>query len=356
MNPQDEKQPHDAAEQLLRLAHRRTGLQDHGPSLLSYVLKHRSKLKLDELILPEDWTLGYYTPYYDELSEAEKIALNHWIYCVYYTRFSRGEVYVSRANKILGKAIEPHQPALARLLQLESQEEQDHIRSFACMIDGVLTKHGLTKLSAPQKRFATTLSRPSCIAALWKFFGVDYVVTYFLARGITNHQGVGYERPIARQVGNPAIARLSKLHAAHESQHMAVSNLLSQAARTLLPAPQRPKGAAYRRAYATLQKLIASYAFGETHGHALEIAFAEQNLHRMPALRHRPRAFLQGLVREHYARPTGLQRSQNRTLARDNARILRRAAINDRDEALWIRTLRKVQGNAHYVSPDPSDS
>lgn len=351
MGKQDQKHPGDAAEQLLRLAHRRTKDIDHGPSLLSYVLNHRSKLRLDALILPEDWTLGYYTPYYADLREEEKIALNHWIYCVYYTRFSRGEVYVCRANAILGNAIAPYQPAIARLLQLESQEEQDHIQSFACIIDTILDQHGLNKLAARQKRFATTLSHRRCISSLWKLFGIDYVVTYFLARGITNHQGVGYERPIARQAGNPAIAKISKLHAGHESQHMAVSNLMSQAARELLPKPKKPRSSAYRRAYSTFQQLIASYAFGEKHGNALEIACAERNLHRMPALRNRPRAFLKALIQEHYAGTTGLQRSQNRTMARDNARILRLAAIPEHDQALWDATLRRVQGHAHYVQP-----
>lgn len=344
-----EKNPGKSADQLLRLAHRRTHPPGSEPALLSYVLTQRSKLRLDQLLVPEEWTLGYHTPYYGTLSEAEKLALNHWIYCIYYTRFARGEVYVSRTNAVLAQAIESHQPALARLLWLESQEELDHIQSFSCIIETILESYGLARLPAPQKPFAAALSHPRCIRALWKVFGVDYLVAYFLGRGITNHQGVGYERPISRMDDNRDVVRISRLHCAHESQHMAVSQLMSQAARELLPKPLKPRSKLYQRAYSQLQKTIASYAFSQARGNAVEAGCAKASLHRIPALRHRPRQFLDKLVDEHYAAPTGLQQSQNKTLTRDNDHILRLAAIRDEDQALWRSTLRQVQGHLRYV-------
>ena len=124
-----------ALERLKRHAGKRVGSPQH--MLRDTVRDELPRLQWDAPLVPEDFTLGYYTPLYSELSEGERLALNHWIYSLMYTRISDGEIYVTHCNPVMAEFMRPHAPDVADLLARETAEEHDHIAAFQAVKDAV---------------------------------------------------------------------------------------------------------------------------------------------------------------------------------------------------------------------------
>lgn len=320
--------------------------------LCDYVRKELSSLRWDRFLLPEAFTLGYHTPFYIELGEEERLALNHWTYSLMYTRISDGEEYVCSANPVLAQWIRPHSPVIADLIQREAAEEEDHVPAFR-MIKAQINEHyGVDDTRYPKKYARGVLLSAKTIRALLKVFGVDYVVTYFVGRGVANHMGMGFERPVGAKADddNGAICRASLLHTQDESQHMAVSHLMSAAAREFLP-PART-GAIYRRMRRKLYGSAAYYTFAESMSKSLERAMCRQVVPTLGALAKRPAEFTLGLVDAHFESLSGIERSRNKTLGKQNRRLLQEAALEPDDRLLWEQTLVGNQANLRFLEPD----
>ena len=113
----------DALGRLERLSRKRVG--GGGPSLAERCA--RVSLRFDDWLVPEAWSVGYYTPLWESLSEEERLACNHWVYCLHYNKIIRGEGMAVVANCLIADAVEPQAPHVAALLRHEAEEERDHI-------------------------------------------------------------------------------------------------------------------------------------------------------------------------------------------------------------------------------------
>lgn len=333
-------------ETLKRLAGKRVNSPQH--LLCEYLDAEISTLRHDQFLVPESFTLGYHTRLYSELGEDERLALNHWIYSLMYTRISDGEIYVTHTNRVVSAFIRPHAQDIANLLDRETAEEHDHIAAFQRMKDTINEHYGVDRIPHPKKPARKLLIHPGTIKTLLRTFGVDFVITYFVGRGIANHMGMGFERPVGGLEDNPGITRMSLLHTQDESQHMAVSRLMASSARQFLPASRR--GAIYSRMFRALQRQVATYTFSEEYSKALERRMCHRVVPHLRPLRQRSAAFVRELVDAHFESVSGIERSRNKTLSRDNQKLIDGAALDARDKQLWRDTLTRGQGNLRFVS------
>lgn len=336
----------EAQDRLLRIAHKRT--QAPRSCLSDEIRPRLGEIRLDRWVVPEDMSLGYYTPYWEELREEERRALNHWIYALTYSRIRNGERYVLRTNAAISAFLRPHAPAVADLLDRESAEEVDHVAAFDLARGRVCEVIGLGDWRWPTKRGNGVISSPAAIRGLLASFGSDYVVAYFLGRGLANHMGKGFEAPIARDAeGCAATRELSLQHTLDESHHMAVSGLMAAAAPDLLPRAGR-RGPLYRRLFRGLQQGIVRYTFGQAIYKSHERRLSHAALARLPALAGRSPAFRRELVEAHFDSTSGLERSRNKVMPRPNRRLLEGAALAAEDRQLWEEELVAGQGNLRF--------
>ena len=116
----------DALGRLERLSKKRVGRD--GPLLAEGAAK--VKIRFDDWLVPEEWSIGYRTPQWEALSEEERLACNHWVYSLHYNKVVRGERMAVVANNLIADAIQAEAPHVAALLRHEAEEEQDHIAGF----------------------------------------------------------------------------------------------------------------------------------------------------------------------------------------------------------------------------------
>ncbi|MEZ6186546.1 MAG: hypothetical protein R3F62_16245 [Planctomycetota bacterium] len=337
----------DALGRLEKLAKKRVGRE--GPSLARIAAS--AALRFDDWLVPEEYSVGYHTPLWEALSEAERLALNHWVYCLHYNKIVRGERMALVANYLFADAIEAQAPHVAALLRHEAEEERDHIAAFSRTTSRIYAHYGVPGRFTGDKRGHVYVRNRLVVGWLLRTFGVDFIATYFTGRGIANHLGKGYELPLCRyRTSNAAVQELSLLHTQDESNHMAASHLITAASPECLPVHRRSP---WNRAGARLVlKATAVMTFSEA---IVERVHREATLGALCCMRvfdGRSTAFLRELVRAHYAQPTGIQRSINTQLARSTERLLAGAALEPADRALWAETLVRNQGHLRFLGDD----
>ncbi|RMG17479.1 MAG: hypothetical protein D6731_04035 [Planctomycetota bacterium] len=339
-----------AADALQRLAAKRSRADER--SLRDRFRREGAALRWDRFFVPEEFTLGFRTPFWDELAEDERLALNHWTYALVYARIRDGEEYARLANRIVAAALRPHDEGVAQLLLREAREEEDHLAAFGAARARILERLGLRGVAMPSKPARRLLVSAGAVRALLLTYGADFVVVYFLARGLANIMGMGFERPLARRAdGDPTITLLTRLHVEDESQHYAVSRLLAAGAREFLPA--RRAGPLRRCATRALVQTVARYTFSERLSKRLERSMSLRAVQRLAALRRRSVAFRSALVDAHFARPGGIELSRNRLLPRLHGRLLAAAALDPVEREAWAE--RVVVEQQHLRFLDPSD-
>lgn len=327
--------------------------QPDGPSLAQYV--HRDidvSAMFADLLVPEEMTLGYYTPWYNDLSDAEKLALNHWIYFLHYYRIVAGEKFVHRSNAAVAYFLSDTMPELSQLLQRENAEERDHIAAFHYILHAIADHYQFGHARLAAKPAQQALRNQRLLQAVSTFFGTDYIATYFLGRGIINHMGNAFERAIARlRTSNRAVHYLSHLHAIDESKHMAASRYFGSAAGELVPARGRG-GVLYDLLHYGLRKLSVTYTFSERLSKRQEKAMSYQVIPMMPVFRARPRAFLASLIEAHFDSVSGVERAKNAVMGKVNQTILEQAALAPAHKAQWLRWMRAHCGNLRHFPPE----
>lgn len=324
-----------------------------GPSLQQYV--HRNvdvPAMFADLLVPEDMTLGYYTPWYNDLSDAEKLALNHWIYFLHYSRIVAGEQFVHRSNAAVASCLSDAMPELRQLLRRENAEERDHMAAFQYILHAIADHYQFGHSRLVTKPAQQALRGRRLLHAVSTFFGTDYIATYFLGRGIINHMGNAFERAIARlRTSNRAVHYLSHLHAIDESKHMAASRYFASAARELGPT-RGHGGPLYDLLHYGLRKISVTYTFSEGLTKRQEKAMSYQVIPRMPVFRERPRAFLATLIEAHFDSVSGVERAKNAVIGKVNQAILEQAALSTTHKAQWLRWMRADCGNLRHFPPE----
>jgi len=334
----------DALGRLERLAKKRVGRS--GPLLADYAAQLR--IRFDDWLVPESWSVGYYTPLWESLSEAERLACNHWVYCLHYNKIVRGERMAVVANSVIADGVEPLAPHVAALLRHEAEEELDHIAGIGRTLAAIYDHYGIDRRFTGDKLGHGLVRNRPVVSRLLKAYGVDFVATYFTGRGLANHLGKGYELPLCRyRTSNAPVQELSLLHTQDESCHMASSHLISAAAPECLPIHRRsPLNRAGSRLVlrATAVMTFSESIIERVHRDATLGAFCS-----MRAFDGRSTGFLRELATSHFAQPTGVQRSINTQLARPTRRLLDGAALDPADRALWERLLVQNQGHLRFL-------
>jgi len=340
----------DSLERLRRHAAKRVpseleSLEDYARDLL-----RSGGLRLDAPLVPEDMSFGYHTDLWPELDAAERLALNHWAYCLQYKRIADGEAFVQVVNQVVAGALRGSAPDVAALLERETAEELDHVPAFTRVRSAVEAHHGFRRPRAKPAR--RVLGGPPVVRTLLRLFGADFVVTYFTGRGIANHVGKGFEDPVGRQAlaggPNAAAQRLTLLHHRDESHHMAVSRLMAACARELLPAG-KASGRLYAAGRRAMQRALVRYTFSGRTTEAQERRCSLRALRSCRALRGRSPAFVRALVAAHGAAPSGVDRAINRFMRRPNAKLLAVADLAPEDRDLWADEL-GAPGHRRYLS------
>jgi len=202
--------------------------QQSRPAELFSETQKEKRIKFDEFFLPESFSLGFGTELYDSFNDEQKLFLNHLSYYIHYFRTTGAELIAVYNNLALSKNIS--QTNIAHYLQLETQEERDHIKAFKFVMKEIVNHYKLDDSMIKNKLLNQLSYNTSFNSFLMKVFGPKYVTTYFLARGVFNHIGYCYESNILNTVSNNnLIHELTKLHIVDEKRHTAISHSFSSA-------------------------------------------------------------------------------------------------------------------------------
>lgn len=320
----------------------------HGQQLCHALDAAPPEPAFDGPLVPWDMSLGFHTPHWSGLSDAERLALNHWTYVMMYFRIGDGERFVVRVNEAVAEALAGAEPELAGLLRLEVHEEVDHIAAFARVLDALRRHHGMTSLRLPVKPLRPLLVSRPAVRFLVGAFGADFVITYFLGRGLVNHMGKAFETQVARlDGGRGPLARLSMLHTVDENRHMAVSRMMAACTYSLLGERQR-RSALYEALNEAMQRTTVRHTFSDRLTTGQERAMSLRALPQMKALARRPAAELHALVDAHFAGVTGIERAKNEYMPRFNQRLLDRAGLRPDEKRAWHRLLVSLQRNLRF--------
>ncbi len=338
-----------------RLAH------PHGPPLCGYLDRAPWEQALARApLVPWEMSLGFKTPHWFELDEAQQLALNHWTYVMMYFRIGDGERFVVRVNEAVADFVAGAEPELAGLLRLEVHEEVDHIAAFRRVLEALRRHHEMASLRLPVKPLRPLLVSRAAIGFLVRAFGADFVTTYFLGRGLVNHMGKAFETRVARLDGGAeALTRLSMLHTVDENRHMAVSRMMAACTRTLLGA-RAARSPLYEALNEAMQRSTIRYTFSDRITTGQERAMSHRALPQMKALRSLGARRLRELVDAHFDGVTGLEEAKNEFMPRFNQRLLERAALTPAERQLWFSLLVSLQRNlqffpAGYAPGQPGD-
>lgn len=327
----------------------------HAPhsSLAAHVHQRVSGSAFSHPLVPEGMSLGYRTPHWRALSEEAQLALNHWIYDLKYYRICDGEIFVRAANEAVARFVEEGLGAsakLAALLRHENQEEADHISAFGAMRRALHAHHQTGPIRMPVKPARALMISPRTLAAVARVLGADFVVTYFLARGLVNHMGKGFEVPVSKsQQVHASVRALSRLHTLDENKHMALSSYMAQLSYALMQRPNR--GAlqpAYQRVLAGFQRFTLRYTLSAQTTLGQEVRMSKAVLPKMKALRKVDPALLEATIDAHFQGESGMEAAKNAYMSPFNERLMERACLQPQEKRAWIRTIAEHQGRLRF--------
>lgn len=300
------------------------------------------------LLVPEELSLGFHTPWWTHYGEEQRLALNHWVYMLMYYRISDGERFVVLANPLVADLLQHAEPEVADLLRLEAAEEVDHISAFE-RVRAVLTRlHGVEHLRMPVKPLRRHLVSARTVRFLVQHFGADFVASYYLGRGLVNHLGKAFETRVEEVDGGRSLfARLSHHHTVDENRHMAVSRMMAACTYTLVER-RRHTSLLYEALHHAMQHVIVTYTLSDRITKAQERAMSLLVLPRMRALRHVPREQLEATIDAHFTGLNGLERARNQFIPRFNQRLIERACLSPEDKRDWYELITSLQGNLRY--------
>lgn len=336
-----------AAEELERLrsfASRRLA-NPHGQQLCQHLDQTAWQRPIaDGPLAPWEMSLGYHTPFWARLDDAQRLALNHWTYVMMYFRIGDGERFVVQVNRAIAEFLDEREPQIAALMRLEADEEVDHIAAFMRVLDGVRERHEMTSLRMPVKPLRPLIVSRPAVRFLVNRFGADFITTYFLGRGLVNHMGKAFETRIADLDVATPLTKLSMFHTVDENRHMAVSRMMAACTYRLLD-DRREHHPLYQALHEAVTRTTITYTFGDRITTGQERAMSHRAVPQMKALRSLGDAALRELVDAHFDGVTGIERAKNEFMPKFNQRLLDRAALSADEKRVWFELLVSLQRN-----------
>lgn len=210
---------------------------------------------------PEEFSLFYGTPLWDESSPAQRIVLNHLYWVAYYSQIISAEIATIYFNQTSAAGLYAQEDfrQVCDMLDLESAQERAHINAFKTISNQVeATLFGERLFSYPMRSpFTETMiyADTNALKRRWKqlqlqAFGLlsagntFLACQYFTVRGIRTLNGKLVQHKLSRyyqQHPNPDQApipsKISYYHFMDESFHFNSSTLLSHEVVTCLKPP-----------------------------------------------------------------------------------------------------------------------
>jgi hypothetical protein len=340
----------DELQQLRTFAKRRLA-NPHGQQLCHYLdgVAWEDALR-DRLLVPEDMSLGFYTPFWADYTEEQRLALNHWVYILKYYRISDGERFVITTNQCVADFLQGAEPEVAGLLRLEVEEERDHIASFERVRAGLARRHGFEGLRMPVKPLRALVTSPRMLRFIVRHFGADFIVTYYLGRGVVNHMGKAFETRVADLdlgVGHRSFTGLSQLHTVDENRHMAVSRMMAACTYALI-SERSHTGPLYEALNEAMRHSMVGYTLSDSLTKSQERAMSRLVLPRMKALRDVPLERLEETIDTHFTGLSGMERAKNAYMPRFNQRLFDRACLSLEEKRDLFELLCSLQGNLRF--------
>jgi hypothetical protein len=330
---------------LRRFASRRLA-RPNGQQLDGFLRKTNWEAALrDRPLVPWAFCLGVDTPYWGHFTDGQRLALNHWTYAMMYFRIGGGERFVLVSNAAVAALLRPNEPELAALLDLETEEEKDHLAAFARVARALEALHGYSAADMPVKPLRPLVVSRPFVRFLANTFGADFVATYYFGRGIYNHLGKAFEARVAEMAdGVPELATLSRLHTVDENRHMAVSRMMAACAHSLIQ-QRKDRLPAYALLADAMQHALLSYTFSDRITTGQERAMSHAVMPRMKTLSQVDPALLHATVDAHFDGLTGLERARNDDVPRLNQRLLERTGVPPATRQMWFDLLVSLQRN-----------
>ncbi|MFO0600992.1 MAG: hypothetical protein U0228_37130 [Myxococcaceae bacterium] len=298
-------------------------------------------------LVPMEMSLGFHTPHWSQLDEAQRLALNHWTYVMMYFRIGDGERFVVLVNDAVSDFLADVRPRVADLLRLEVHEEIDHIAAFARVLDAVREHHDMKSLRMPVKPLRPLIVSRPAVKFLVSTFGADFITTYFLGRGLVNHMGKAFETRVADLDVATPLTKLSMFHTVDENRHMAVSRMMAACTYRMLDG-RREHSALYSALHEATTKATITYTFGDRITTGQERAMSHRALPQMKALRPLGDAKLRELVDAHFDGVTGIEHAKNEFMPKFNQRLLDRACLSATEKQVWFDLLTSLQRNLRF--------
>ena len=341
----------DAPPQLrqLRSFARRRLADPHGPQLRPLLEGESWEDSVrGRLLVPEELSLGFHTPWWRHYTDEQRLALNHWVYMLMYYRISDGERFVVLTNPVVADFLEEGEPEVAGLLRLEAEEEVDHISAFERVREVLTRLHGVEHLRMPVKPLRRHIVSGRTVRFLIRHFGADFVAAYYLGRGLVNHLGEAFESQVEQvDGGRSLLARLSHLHTVDENRHMAVSRMMAACTHALVER-RRHTSALYEALHHALQHVMVTYTLSDRITQRQERAMSRLVLPRMRALQGVAPEQLEATIDAHFTGLNGLERARNAFVPRFNQRLLESSCLSPEDKRDWYELITSLQGNLRY--------
>jgi hypothetical protein len=341
---------HEELAKLRAFAERRLS-SPHGQQLCHSLSDTPWGAALDAPLVPWAMSLGFHTPRWSTFTDEQRLALNHWTYAMMYFRIGDGERFVVTANEGVADAVDSVEPRVAALLRLEAAEERDHIAAFTRVWAALQRRHGFERTTMPKKPLRPLLVSPLTVRFLTRVFGADFVIAYFLGRGLVNHMGKAFEMGVqAFDQVDPSLRKLSLLHTVDENRHMAVSRMMAACTYELIH-ERRARSALYDLLNQAMQRTMVATTFSDALTTAQERAMSHRALSHMSTLAAVPRDELRATIDAHFDGVTGVEAAKNEFMPRFNQRLLDRAGLSPAEKQAWFSLLVSLQRNLRFFPP-----
>lgn len=245
----------------VKLNLKRNKAQDNTDELDQLALDFNFDDCKDEYWNPEEFSLLYGTPLWDESTQAQKVLLNQLYWVAYYSQIISAEIATIFLNQTSAAGLYSLEDfrAVCDTLDLESAQERAHINAFKTIAEQVEQKvFGERVFTYPMKNFASEtmiFQNTNWFKERWKKFQLHFfsylsssnafiASQYLTVRGlrtlngkIVQHQLSQYYLKHPDKENAPIPAKVSYHHFLDESYHFNSSTLIGHDVVKSLPAP-----------------------------------------------------------------------------------------------------------------------
>ncbi|MDZ8053018.1 MAG: P-aminobenzoate N-oxygenase AurF [Aulosira sp. ZfuVER01] len=245
----------------LQINHTRNKQQDHTALMDEATAKFHYKDCQNEYWNPEEFSLLYGTPLWEQSSQHQRIILNQLYWVAYYSQIVSAEIATIYFNQTSAAGLYAQEDfrLICDTLDLESSQERAHINAFRTIAKQVeQALFGELIFTYPMRGpFTETMvyADTNALKTWWKKIQLQYfglisanntflACQYFTVRGVrtlngklVQHKLSNYYQKHPHQNTTPIPAKISYYHFLDESFHFNSSTILSHDVVTCLPTP-----------------------------------------------------------------------------------------------------------------------